>query len=155
MSADRQMRIGELARVTGTTVRTIRYYEEIGLLPGADARASGSHRTYTQQDADRLRDILRLKDLLGVSLEELRELVAAEDARATRRREFRADGTSTRRRAEILRAGLGNVERQRSLVRQRQAQLAELDGELAEREALILTRLDELGSERPAAPRAK
>lgn len=154
MSGDGDMRIGELARVTGTTVRTIRYYEEIGLLPGAGERASGRHRTYGEQDAERLRTILRLKDLLGVSLDELRELVAAEDARATRRAEFRADGTSTRRRAEILRAALGNVERQRALVRRRQAKLAALDDELAERQALVLTRLDELGAE-PRPPVAK
>ncbi|WP_354699144.1 hypothetical protein DSM112329_04852 [Paraconexibacter sp. AEG42_29] len=155
MDEQRDMRIGELARLTGTTVRTIRYYEEIGLLPGPDERASGSHRTYSPQDAERLQTVLRLKDLLGVSLEELRELIAAEDARTVLREEFRAEHTAPRRRAEILRAALGNVERQRALVRGRQAQLAELDAELAEREALVLTRLDEVGARREAQPRRR
>lgn len=151
MDAEPDIRIGELARRAGTTVRTIRYYEEIGLLPEADARASGSHRTYAEQDAERLREVLRLKDLLGVSLEELRDLVAAEDARAGRRAEFYADGTPPRRRAQILNVALKNIARQRELVRRRQTQLTELDAELAGREALALTRLDEIGARRPAA----
>jgi DNA-binding transcriptional MerR regulator len=155
MTEGADMRIGELARITGTTVRTIRYYEEIGLLPGADERSAGTHRTYTQQDADRLRDVLRLKDLLGVSLDELRELIAAEDARAVLREEFRAASTPPRRRAQILRSALGNVERQRALVRRRQAQLGELDAELADREKLVLTRLDELADPKPARPQTR
>lgn len=148
-----EMRIGELARRTGTTVRTIRYYEEIGLLPDGGERASGSHRTYTEQDAERLADVLRLKDLLGVSLDELRDLIAAEDARAVLREEFFAPGTPRRRRAAILRGALENIGRQRALVRRRQDQLADLDAELAEREERALARLDEIGDRPAATPR--
>ena len=87
-TATSRLRIGEVAELTGTTPRTIRYYEEIGLLPAARGRQPGSHRLYEQADVDRLRDVLRLKELLGVSLDELRDLAAAEDARASRRREW-------------------------------------------------------------------
>lgn len=139
------MRIGEVARAAGTTVRTIRYYEEIGLLPAGE-RVSGSHRLYDAGDVERVRDLLRLKDLLGVSLEELRELVAAEEARPLLREEFRADRTPPRRRAEILREALANVLRQQELVERRRAQLDALDAELEERRALVLTRLDELAT---------
>ncbi len=45
--ASASLRIGDVARLVGTTPRTIRYYEEIGLLPEAPARPSGSHRIYT------------------------------------------------------------------------------------------------------------
>ena len=48
------MRIGELAREAGTTPRTVRYYEEIGLLPAADARSAGAHREYGSADLERL-----------------------------------------------------------------------------------------------------
>ena len=76
------MRIGHVARAVGTTPRTIRYYEEIGLLEASGPpRPSGAHREYTEADVERLREILRFKDLLGVSLEELRELMAAENIR--------------------------------------------------------------------------
>ena len=84
----RSMRIGDVAREVGTTPRTIRYYEEIGLLPEAQGRAPGGHRVYEAADVERLRELLRLKDLLGVSLDELRELAEREEARAVLRREF-------------------------------------------------------------------
>ena len=63
------LRIGEVAKLAGATPRTIRYYEEIGLLPAPDAREPGAHRTYAQADVERLTELLRLKNLLGVSLE--------------------------------------------------------------------------------------
>jgi len=71
------LRIGDVASLVGTTPRTIRYYEEIGLLPAARSRPSGRHRVYTEADVERLREVMRLKDLLGLSLEELRMLLAA------------------------------------------------------------------------------
>jgi DNA-binding transcriptional MerR regulator len=71
---ERGLRIGEVAELTGTTPRTIRYYEEIGLLPSPAARETGRHRTYTPEDVDRLKELLRLRELLGVSLDELKEL---------------------------------------------------------------------------------
>ena len=74
---ERLLRIGEVAELTGTTPRTIRYYEEIGLLPEATDRVSGKRRLYTQGDADRLAELIRLRDLLGLSLEDLKRLVEA------------------------------------------------------------------------------
>ena len=136
------LRIGEVARRAGTTVRTIRYYEEIGLLEGAEGRAAGSHRSYTENDVERLQEVLRLKDLLGVTLDELRELVAAQDARALLREEFHKT-TSAKRRRAILNEALGYLDRQLELVARRRADLDTLDGELSERRARVLTLLDE------------
>ncbi len=62
------MRIGEVAALTGTTPRTIRYYEEIGLLSCGMPRQSGQHRAYTEADVERINEIVRLKELLGLSL---------------------------------------------------------------------------------------
>ena len=90
----RGLRIGEVAERTGTTPRTIRYYEEIGLLPAAHERAPGSHRLYDEADVLRLEEVLRLKQLLGVSLDELSELVAAETARAELRSEWHSHEAS-------------------------------------------------------------
>src|SRR3954453_14138644 len=84
------LRIGEVAERTGTTARTIRYYEEIGLLPSPAGHEKGRHRTYTEADVERLQELLRLREALGVTLEELKELVEHEDARAALRREFHA-----------------------------------------------------------------
>jgi DNA-binding transcriptional MerR regulator len=135
------MRIGDVAREAGTTPRTIRYYEEIGLLEPAGERASGAHREYGESDVERLREILRFKDLLGVSLEELRELLAAEDARAAIREEFRRTEDPGRR-AELLQTALGHLERQLQLVRRRQDDLSALEGELSARRARVIAHLE-------------
>jgi DNA-binding transcriptional MerR regulator len=66
--------IGELGAETGLSTRTIRYYEELGLLPGVRRRAGG-RRVYGAAERERLRFIQRLK-ALGCSLAEIRELDA-------------------------------------------------------------------------------
>jgi DNA-binding transcriptional MerR regulator len=134
------MRIGDVAREVGRTPRTIRYYEEIGLLEASGERPSGAHREYGEADVERLREILRFKDLLGVSLEELRELMAAEDARAAIREEFRRTEDPGRR-AELLETALGHLDRQLGLVHRRRDELAALERELADRRALVTARL--------------
>lgn len=69
-----ELTIGALAERTGCSVPTIRYYEEIGLIPAAKRRASG-HRVYTTQLQERLTFIRRCRDF-GFSIEQVRELVA-------------------------------------------------------------------------------
>lgn len=63
---------GDLARATGNTVRTVRFYEEQGLLKPAVV-SCGGHRRYTQEDLERLRLILDLREL-GASLGDIRAL---------------------------------------------------------------------------------
>ncbi|HEX5610364.1 MAG TPA: MerR family transcriptional regulator [Solirubrobacterales bacterium] len=128
--SERQLRIGEVARLAGTTPRTIRYYEEIGLLPVAGGREPGAHRTYAESAVERLTELLRLKDLLGVSLEELKQLVEAEDARAALRREWHAGVEDPVRRREILEESLLHSARQLELVRRRRDEIAALETEL-------------------------
>jgi MerR family transcriptional regulator, repressor of the yfmOP operon len=127
------MRIGEVAAAVGTTSRTIRYYEEIGLLGGTGERASGKHRTYNEADVERLRDALRLKGLLGVSLDELRELLEAQDARAALRDEWHHGAPSAARRRAILRESARHIDRQLELVARRRAEIQELESELLAR----------------------
>ncbi|MDP8910190.1 MAG: MerR family transcriptional regulator [Chloroflexota bacterium] len=62
-------RIGELASATGLTVRTLRYYDEIGLL-SPRARSAGGHRLYGRADVERLYRIRRLRQL-GLTLSEV------------------------------------------------------------------------------------
>jgi MerR family transcriptional regulator, repressor of the yfmOP operon len=137
------LRIGEVARLVGTTPRTIRYYEEIGLLPAGEERESGRHRVYGERDVERLREALRLKELLGVSLDELRTLLEAEEARAALRDEWHAEPPPERRR-EILAESLGHLERQLELVRRRRDEIAALEDDLRTRRARVQRRLREL-----------
>jgi len=137
------MRIGEVAEAVGTTSRTIRYYEEIGLLGGSGERASGKHRTYTEQDVERLRDALRLKDLLGLSLDELREILEAQDARAALRDEWHHGHPGPARRAAILKESATYLDRQLELVARRRAEIQELESELKARRERVRELLSE------------
>lgn len=69
---DESIQIGKLAKQLGITTRTIRYYEEIGLM-GPSERRGGGTRTYNPDDILRLKFILKLKEL-GISLKEMQEL---------------------------------------------------------------------------------
>jgi DNA-binding transcriptional MerR regulator len=141
------LRIGDVARLVGTTPRTIRYYEEIGLLPEAPARPSGRHRLYTHAEVERLREVMRLKHLLGVSLEELKTLLTAEEARAEVRAQLQREDVEPTRRRELLDESLGHIERQLELVRHRASELTKLEHELCETRKRVRRKIRELEAE--------
>jgi DNA-binding transcriptional MerR regulator len=141
-TAERPLRIGELAELTGTTPRTIRYYEEIGLLGGESDRTQGKHRVYTQADVERVSEIIRLRDLLGLSLDQLSQLLEAESARAHLRREYQKTDSPAERKA-ILERSLGHIDNQLALVRGRLKELTELADELEGKQKLVKQRIRE------------
>jgi DNA-binding transcriptional MerR regulator len=122
------LRIGEVAERVGITTRTIRYYEELGLL-GGDTRDKGAHRVYTEADVARLRELVRLRDLLGLSLEELVALTDAEEARALLRDRWREDASEAERSAIVDRA-IELAQQQLDLVNVRRTKLDEFAAEL-------------------------
>ena len=142
----RVMRIGEVAERTGTTPRTIRYYEEIGLLSGGTERQIGKHRCYDDQDVERILEIVRLKDLLGLSLEQLSQLLEAESARAEIRREL-GETDDPRRQQALLMQSAGHIATQLTLVRGRIDELTKLDADLSERAERVRARLEGLDAE--------
>ena len=142
-TADRQLRIGEVAELTGTTPRTIRYYEEIGLLGCAPERAQGKHRVYTERDVDRVREIIRLRDLLGLSLEQLKQLLEAESARAHLRDELQqTEDPSERKR--ILEELLAHISSQLTLVEGRLTELTDLAAELGDKQRRVKQKIREI-----------
>jgi len=76
----RSYSIEQVAAQTGLTKRTLRYYEEVGLLPPT-GRTEGNYRRYSEEDIQHLEAIKRLRDLLGFSLADIREIMEAEDER--------------------------------------------------------------------------
>ncbi|MDP4096385.1 MerR family transcriptional regulator [Paenibacillus sp. P96] len=66
-------KVGDLAKLTGLTVRTLRFYDQIGLFSPSDQTDSG-HRLYNESDLSRLQQILSLKEL-GLSLDEVKSLL--------------------------------------------------------------------------------
>lgn len=71
-----KMKITELSKQTHVTSKTIRYYEQIGLLPEPQ-RAANGYRIYEQQDVERLAFIRRCRDL-QIPLEEIKKIIGAE-----------------------------------------------------------------------------
>jgi DNA-binding transcriptional MerR regulator len=140
---ERSYRIGDVAERVGVTTRTIRYYEELGLLGTASARTKGAHRLYTEADIARLEELIRLRDLLGLTLEELVALAEAEEARAALRNQW-AESATDNERARIVEAAIPLVERQLELVRARQDRLSEFAGELSEKLRRLRKRQAEL-----------
>ncbi len=124
-------RIGEVARLVGVTTRTIRYYEELGLL-GQSERRKGSHRVYGEADVKRLQEMIRLRDLLGLSLDELVEVVEAEEAREVLRTRWETTPDDNER-LQIISAATPLVERQLELVRARRSALRQFAAELEEK----------------------
>jgi DNA-binding transcriptional MerR regulator len=137
------LRIGDVAQQVGVTTRTIRYYEELGLLGSGSAREKGAHRTYDEADVVRLQELIRLRDLLGLTLEELVELAEVEEARAVLRGRWEED-PSEEERLRIVEEAIPYVERQLSLVRGRQATLEEFSRDLEAKLARLRRRRRDL-----------
>jgi MerR family transcriptional regulator, repressor of the yfmOP operon len=139
----RQLRIGEVAEQVGVTPRTIRYYEELGLLDRSDERSKGAHRYYDEADVARLRELIRLRDLLGLSLEELVTLAEAEEARAALRDQWHGNPTDAERVAIVQRA-TELAQQQLDLVNARRQKLDEFAAELEEKLTSLAVRLRDL-----------
>ena len=73
---EKSYRIGELAEALGLSHRTVRYYEEVGLI--RPTRSTGGFRLFSDRDLERIRLVLRFKGL-GLSLEEIRKLLCRGD----------------------------------------------------------------------------
>lgn len=127
----RQMRIGELARQAGVTTRTIRHYEQLGLVTPHE-RASSGFRYYTDHELARLHKIGQLKDL-GLSLEDIAQVLDL----------YFTDPSGVRGKRKVLEILNGHLE----ATRRRRADLERFEGELEESIAKVRRLLAE--AERP------
>jgi DNA-binding transcriptional MerR regulator len=80
-------KIDEVSKQTKLTKRTIRYYEEIGLIIPPD-RSEGGTRMYSEEDINKLKKIVLARDVLGFSLQELQEFVLLEQMVEVKRVEY-------------------------------------------------------------------
>ena len=125
------LQIGEVAERTGVTQRTLRFYEEKGLLK-PPTRMEGGFRLYSEADIQRVERIRRLQQLLGFSLAEIKEMVEAEEVKMQLRAEYRPDAALPQKRAQVLRA-IEVTERQYAVIRQKAEGLAQMKAHLEEK----------------------
>lgn len=136
------LRIQEVAAALGLTTRTIRYYEELGLLEPA-GRSGGDYRQYDPDDIERLRFIKGLRDDAGFSLAEIGQLLEDEAARTRNRARFRTTSDAAERRA-IVDDALARVERQIASLRDKSGRLTTMIHEAEDRRRHLQSHIAEL-----------
>lgn len=82
------MKIDDVAKESGLSKRTIRYYEEIGLLK-APPRSEGGTRIYSKEHIDALKKVITFKEVLGFTLQELQHFIGLRDAFEEDRKSYR------------------------------------------------------------------
>jgi DNA-binding transcriptional MerR regulator len=95
-----RFRIGEIAQQAGVSTRTLRYYQELGLLDPTRSNPGGRRR-YSTRDVARLRRILELRDVMGFDLDRINAILHAEDRLAELREEVLA-GVSQERHKHLV-----------------------------------------------------
>ncbi len=149
---DRLLKIHEVAADTGLTARTIRYYEELGLLEPA-ARSDGAYRLYDAEDLERLRFIRGLRDDAGFSLTEIGQLLEDEAVRVRNRAQFRATTDVDERRA-LLADAVARVDRQVSTLQHKIERLTAMIAEAEGRRRHLTEHLADLDAGRAADHRS-
>jgi DNA-binding transcriptional MerR regulator len=138
------LRIGEAAEQVGVSCRTLRYYEELGLVAPSQHSAGGARR-YSEDDVVRLQRIRELQELLGFDLGEIGEILRGEDQLADIRHHYRQASAS--RRLAMLEDATAINERLRSLVQAKQARLTDMLDQLDAKAARYQQLREELVTE--------
>lgn len=125
------MRIEEVSKRTGLSKRTLRYYEDLGLLRPTQ-RSDSNYRMYRIEDVTALERIKAMRDLLGLGLSEIREMVEYELEREQARRQYREDEAPASRLDAITQAERVTSEQLR-LIEARMNALDEMSQSLRER----------------------
>lgn len=143
------LQIGEVAERTGVTQRTLRFYEEKGLLK-APSRMDGGFRLYSEDDIARVEQIKQLQSLLGFSLAEIKEMVDIDEVMQQLKAEYRPEAALSQKKTQLLRA-IEVTQRQSDLIGQKLGALTEMQSKLDERLSMFqgwLTRMnDQLSKE--------
>jgi DNA-binding transcriptional MerR regulator len=128
-SAEAGIRISDAATRAGVSARTLRYYEELGLITPSLYTAGGERR-YTQDDLAHLQRILELREVLGMNLDDIREFLSLETRLDELRATYRAatGATTKKARAEQKATLQEALVLNESLAQQISAKLARMDG---------------------------
>lgn len=139
------LQIGEVAERTGVTQRTLRFYEEKGLLT-PPSRLDGGFRLYSEDDVQRVEQIKRLQTLLNLTLADIKEMVEAEEVKSQVRAEYRRDADISERREKLARV-IEVTERQVAIIDHKLVALQDMKSDLEQRLTKVrgwLSTLEEL-----------
>ena len=139
------LQIGEVAERTSVTQRTLRFYEEKGLLK-PPSRMEGGFRLYSEADIQRVEAIKRLQQHLGFSLAEIKEMVEAEEVKMQLRQEYRPEAALSEKKRQVLRA-IEVTERQHDLIKQKAGALSEMKAHMEDRLTTFHGWLDQIDAE--------
>jgi DNA-binding transcriptional MerR regulator len=120
---ERLLTIGQAAAAAGVTPRTLRYYEELGLLRPSGHSLGGARR-YAEVDLARIARIRELQQLMGFNLDEIGQILSAEDSLERIRDEYRSGKPTSRRRRELLAEAIEINNRLREQVRTKVSRIA-------------------------------
>ena len=151
-SQEAYLQIGEVAERTGVTQRTLRFYEEKGLLR-PPTRMDGGFRLYSEDDVTRVEHIRQLQNLLGVTLAEIKEMVDAEEVLQELKAQYRPEADVSEKRRQLLKA-IDVVTRQHGIVSQKAEQMSEMKSQLEERLRTFdrwMTELERMERKQPVA----
>ena len=136
------LQIGEVADRTGVTQRTLRFYEEKGLLE-PPTRMEGGFRLYSEEDVQRVERIRRLQRLLGITLAEIKEMVEAEEVLGELKAQC-CPGADVVEKRRQLQTAIEVVEKQYAIVWQKAEQMQEMKAQLGERLKTFRQRMTDL-----------
>jgi DNA-binding transcriptional MerR regulator len=140
------LQIGEVADRTGVTQRTLRFYEERGLLK-PPTRMEGGFRLYSEDDVVRVEQIKRLQSLLGLTLAEIKDMVEAEEVNEELNATYRPD-LDVAERIQRLQKRIEVTHRQSGIITTKLSAMEEMRKEVDEKLERYRTRLTDLEKRR-------
>ncbi|BDG48882.1 MULTISPECIES: MerR family transcriptional regulator [Parageobacillus] len=137
----KRFKIDDVAKETGLTKRTIRYYEEIGLIKPPKRSEKGT-RLYSEEDIEQLKKVIAAREVLGFSLQELHHFLTLKEAIESHRFEYRNAVNQDEKKQELQNIA-SNLRKQIDMLKQKMKKMLELKNELEQLEQRIQTILQE------------
>ncbi|TCP18205.1 DNA-binding transcriptional MerR regulator [Scopulibacillus darangshiensis] len=138
------LKIDDVAKQSGLSKRTIRYYEEIGVLPSPE-RSEGGTRLYRQEHVEYLKKIMIVKEVLGFTLQELQHFLSLKETLESQRAEYKKV-SDPKEQKEKLNEILAIIDDQLEIIKQKTRKILSVQTELAtlrERANAAIGRIDE------------
>jgi DNA-binding transcriptional MerR regulator len=137
----KRLKIDDVAKETGLTKRTIRYYEQIGLIEPPERSEKGT-RLYTEKDVDRLKKVITAREVLGFSLQELQQFLTLHETIEAHRRDYRNSTDKEKKQQELKEIAAG-INKQVEMLQRKITKMTEFKIELEQLQQTIQSILEE------------